>query len=157
VFLSKVFGLYSISEFARCFDLSISTLRYYEEQGLVAPATRIGRVRYYDHAALCSLAYALLWHRDASLSLSDTRELMQPRPSAERNQLITRQIDDIAERIRLLEGAQSTLKHLLDCPSDDPATCPHTGKQLRDNVNAALARSPVRGQDVGSNKVTGPA
>lgn len=139
--VGKTDELYSITRVARSFGLTIPTLRYYEEQGLVTPAARIGRVRYYDHAGLCTLAYALLWHRDASLSLDDTRELMQPRPSGERNQLITRQLDSIAERIRLLEGARATLEHLLQCPSDDPGHCLHTGKQLQDTVDTALRRS----------------
>lgn len=136
--MSETDELYSITEVARSFNLSIPTLRYYEEQGLIAPSARIGRVRHFDRAALCTLAYALLWHQGGGLSLDTTRELMQPSRSTERNQLITRQLDRIEEKIRLLEGAKATLQHLLQCPSDDPGTCPHTGEQLRKTVAAAL-------------------
>lgn len=124
---------------ARGFGLTVATLRYYEEQGLVAPVARIGRVRYYDRAALHVLAYALLWHRDATLSLSDTREIMHTHASGERHERITQQICTLDKKIRGLQDARAALEHLLDCPADNPMTCPYTGEQLRRTVDRVIA------------------
>jgi DNA-binding transcriptional MerR regulator len=138
--MQKRADLHSISEVARRFGVSVATLRFYEDERLVTPSERVSRVRHYDREALCTLAYALLWHRDAQLSLHDTRELMRARTSRDRHALIGRQLDSIAERIARLENAQATLEHLLDCPSDNPMTCPRTGATLHSIVDEALGR-----------------
>ncbi|MFH9754892.1 MerR family transcriptional regulator [Streptomyces griseus] len=52
--------LYSISEVAEAFGLTVATLRFYEERGLVRHSERRGRVRYYRRADLAQLAYAQL-------------------------------------------------------------------------------------------------
>ncbi|MGO2660766.1 MerR family transcriptional regulator [Mycetocola reblochoni] len=134
-------GLHSITEVAEAFGLSVATLRFYEERGLISATTRIGRVRHYDRDALRTLAYALLWHRDAGLGVTDTRRVMRMDHSSERHALIAEQLTGIERRIAGLQDAARTLEHLRECPADDPTDCPHTGARLRTIVDAALPPS----------------
>ncbi|GAA2466225.1 helix-turn-helix domain-containing protein [Actinocorallia cavernae] len=131
--------LYSITEAARAFGVSVPTLRYYEECGLIRPTARRGRVRQYDRAALERLAYAQLWHDDGMMPLADTAAVMTSRAAPERHALITARHDAMRERIDRLSRAAAVLRHMLQCPADHPLDCPVTGAYIRSRVDAALA------------------
>ncbi|GIG62623.1 MerR family transcriptional regulator [Longispora fulva] len=131
--------LFSISEVAKAFGLSVPALRYYEERGLTGPAVRRGRVRYYDHAGLQRLAYAQLWHNDGLMPLADTAAVMDSEHVADRRALITEQRERMLARIARLTRAAAVLEHLLACPDDRPLDCPVTGAYIRARVDAALA------------------
>jgi len=131
--------LYSISEVARAFGVSVPTLRYYEECGLLQPTARRGRVRQYDRAALEQLAYAQLWHHDGMMPLADTAAVMTSEHAPGRHALITAQHDAMQERIDRLARAAAMLRHMLQCPADHPLSCPVTGAYIRSRVDAALA------------------
>ncbi|MFJ1781434.1 helix-turn-helix domain-containing protein [Streptomyces anulatus] len=68
--------LYSISEVAEAFGLTVATLRFYEERGLVQHSERRARVRHYRLADLARLAYAQLWHEDGLLTLAETSAIV---------------------------------------------------------------------------------
>ncbi|MFJ3670453.1 MerR family transcriptional regulator [Streptomyces sp. NPDC090106] len=130
--------LHSISEVARAFGLSVPTLRYYEECGLLRPVARRGRVRQYDRAALERLAYAQLWHHDGLMPLADTAAVLTTAHAPERHALIAAQHDAMRQRIEKLDRAAAVLRHLLRCPADHPLDCPVTGAYIRARVDAAL-------------------
>lgn len=138
--MDRDYPLYSISEVARRFGISVPTIRYYEQKGLVNPTTRIARVRYYDFDALCLLAYALLWHRDAGMSIAATQEIVKAGESSERHQLILKKISELDTQIENMEDARSMLLHLLNCSSRDPLSCPHTGVMLARQVSTLMDR-----------------
>ncbi|TWV53707.1 MerR family transcriptional regulator [Streptomyces misionensis] len=131
--------LYSISEVARVFGVSVPTLRYYEERGLIQPTARRGRVRQYDRGALERLAYAQLWHGDGMMSLADTAAIMTSEHAPERHALISARHDAVQDRIDRLSRAAAILRHMLRCPADHPLSCPVTGAYIRSRVDAALA------------------
>ena len=135
--------LYSISEVARAFGVSVPTLRYYEECGLIQPVARRGRVRQYDRAALERLAYAQLWHHDGMMTLADTATVMTSEHVQERHALIATQHAAMQERIDRLTRAAAVLRHMLDCPSDHPLSCPVTGAYIHARVDATLAGEEV--------------
>lgn len=129
---------YSISQVAKSFGLTVPTVRYYEEEGLIDATSRRARVRYYNRAQLVRLAYALMWHRDAGMTIEETRAIMRTARTVERRELIRDHAAAINDRVAQLEGARAVLEHLLACPADDPTTCPHTGATLNLTVDAAL-------------------
>ncbi|MFI9269686.1 MerR family transcriptional regulator [Kitasatospora sp. NPDC052896] len=137
--------LYSISEVARAFGVSVPTLRYYEECGLIRPAARRGRVRQYDRTALERLAYAQLWHHDGMMTLADTAAVMTSEHAPERHALIAAQHAAMQERIDRLTRAAAVLRHMLDCPADHPLSCPVTGAYIRSRVDATLAGEDFEG------------
>ncbi|MEV7910825.1 MerR family transcriptional regulator [Streptomyces griseus] len=134
--------LYSISEVAEAFGLTVATLRFYEERGLVRHSERRGRVRYYRRADLARLAYAQLWHEDGLLTLAETSAIVDSDRLGDRLALIAGQRDALRERIGRLERAVGVLTHMLDCRTDRALECPMTGTYIRGRVDAALDGTP---------------
>ena len=132
--------LFSISEAAAAFQLPVSTLRYYDDVGLVRAPVRRSRVRYYDRESLTRLAYVLLWRFDGMLSVEDTTVIVGSRDREDRNRLIVQCRYQIAQRISRLNDALQTLEHMMQCPQDDPVTCEIGSIRLRRQVDEAISR-----------------
>jgi DNA-binding transcriptional MerR regulator len=133
-------GPYSIGEAAEAFQVPVSTLRYYDDIGLVTASVRRSRVRYYDRVALARLAYVLLWRFDGMLSVEYTTEIVASASGQQRNQLIERWRAELDDRITRLGRARETLDHMLNCSEDDPISCVVGGARIRGQVDAALDR-----------------
>ncbi|MFB7134438.1 MerR family transcriptional regulator [Streptomyces sp. NPDC056237] len=134
--------LYSISEVADAFGLTVPALRFYEERGLVRHSVRRGRVRYYTREDLARLAYAQLWHDDGMLTLAETSAIVDSEKVEDRLGLITTQRDAMRRRIEKLDRAVAVLNHMLGCRTDDALACPMTGDYIRGRVDAALSGTP---------------
>ncbi|GGV89540.1 hypothetical protein GCM10015535_43500 [Streptomyces gelaticus] len=134
--------LYSISEVAEAFGISVAALRFYEERGLVRHRERRGRVRHYTREDLAALAYAQLWHEDGLLTLAETSAIVDSEHVADRLALISSQRDAMLDRIAKLERAVAVLTHMLGCRTDKPLDCPMTGTYIRGRVDAALDGTP---------------
>jgi MerR family mercuric resistance operon transcriptional regulator len=130
----------TIGELARRAGVKISTLRFYERQGLLAPARRthggyrefdeydVARVRYLKRGQQLGFTLAEL---GAMSSLSDGRVVL----TGEVADLGRRKLVDIQERIDDLVRVQSALSELLAAQCIEPDTeCP---------IIAALAESPA--------------
>nr|WP_197980051.1 MerR family DNA-binding transcriptional regulator [Pseudomonas coleopterorum] len=88
--------LYSISEISQLLDVTPRTLRFYEEQGMVAP-TRRGQERVYSGRDLVAMKLILRGKR-IGFSLAECKELIDMYdPSGNRKQL-DRFLEKIAER-----------------------------------------------------------
>jgi len=88
--------LYSISEISQLLDVTPRTLRFYEEQGMVAP-TRRGQERVYSARDLVAMKLILRGKR-IGFSLAECKELIDMYdPSGNRKQL-DRFLEKIAER-----------------------------------------------------------
>ena len=133
---------FSISQVARGFDLPVSTLRYYDDIGLLPAAGRKGSVRYYGRTELRRLALIERLHRGGLVSLADTAQLIADSPAAAHasgREVLTASIDALKARIRDLESARSLLEHLLTCPTTDPVReCTHLRAELEQAVDDAL-------------------
>ncbi|MFF9508081.1 MerR family transcriptional regulator [Streptomyces sp. NPDC014724] len=134
--------LYSISEVADAFGLTVPALRFYEERGLVRHSVRRGRVRYYTREDLARLAYAQLWHDDGMLTLAETSAIVDSEKVEDRLGLITAQREAMRRRIEKLDRAVAVLNHMLGCRTDDALACPMTGDYIRGRVDAALSGTP---------------
>ncbi|WP_308203007.1 MerR family transcriptional regulator [Lactobacillus sp. ESL0791] len=64
---------YSIKEFSNKFSLTPSTLRYYEEQGLIKPHRSINKQRYYDEDDANWLQF-LLHFKNIGMSIADLKK-----------------------------------------------------------------------------------
>ncbi|MEV5260087.1 MerR family transcriptional regulator [Streptomyces anulatus] len=134
--------LYSISEVAEAFGLTVATLRFYEERGLVQHSERRARVRHYRRADLARLAYAQLWHEDGLLTLAETSAIVDSDRLGDRLALIATQREALRARIGKMERAVGVLTHMLDCRTDRALECPMTGAYVRGRVDAALDGTP---------------
>ena len=121
-------GLYQIGEVAERLELSLRTVRYYEEVGLVTPAERSpGGFRLYDDDAIERLEL-IKQMKPLEFSLEETRELLELRrrlgepglAAAERTELVERlamftaaaeeRCDRLAEHLARAEAFAETLR-----------------------------------------------
>jgi len=135
---------YSITELAREFDVTPRAIRFYEDQGLLAPAREgaNGRVRVYNQRDRTRLKLTLRGKR-LGLTLSEIRELVDMYESpkdttpqmnrfltvlARHRQALEQQRDDITIALAEIAGHEAHCARLLE-QSDRPLTktAPHTG------------------------------
>jgi DNA-binding transcriptional MerR regulator len=133
-------GLLTIGELARRAGVTASTLRYYEELGLLpAPARISGQRRYPGSAA--RLVAALLLYSDAGFTLAEQKALMASRASAsgEWRRLAQRKLAELDEQIAKALAAREAIRHGLRCPHQDITQCPN----FNAGITARLAGQPL--------------
>ncbi|MET7473762.1 helix-turn-helix domain-containing protein [Streptomyces sp. NPDC005648] len=130
-----------IAEVARRAGVPASTLRFYEEKGLVTPVGRRGLRRQYDPAVLERLALIALT-RAAGFSLDEIALMFAPdgRPRIDRETL-TAKADELDRRITELGVLRDSLRHAAACPAPSHMECPTFRRLLK---AAASGGVPVR-------------
>lgn len=125
-----------ISEVARRTGFPASTLRFYEEKGLVATIGRRGARRLYDASVLERLALISLG-RAAGFTLDEIAGMVgadgRPgldRPNLDRRALAAR-ADTIDLQIRRLKAVRDGLRHAAECPAPSHAECPTFQRLVR--------------------------
>jgi DNA-binding transcriptional MerR regulator len=120
-----------ISEVARRSGVPASTLRFYEEKGLIASTGRQGLRRLFAPAVLDQLALIAL-ARSAGFALDDIRAMFAAdgRPKLDRRMLADK-ADDIDRTIRRLKAVSASLRHAAVCPAPSHAECPTFQRLLR--------------------------
>jgi MerR family copper efflux transcriptional regulator len=126
-------GMKSIGEVAARFGLPTHVLRYWEAEGLLAPA-RVGARRRYGDGDLRRVA-AILVAKEAGFELADIRTMLAARSAADRAVMAARQRDRLRARIARAQAALELLEG--DCPHDDIMMCSH----FRDLLDRQLDRS----------------
>lgn len=116
--------------------LPASTLRYYEERGLIQPVGRNGLRRIYDMTVMQRLALIALG-RTAGFSLQEIAGMFdaQGKLSVDRPQLL-RKADDLDRHIMRLQALRDGLRHVARCRQPHHLQCP-TFKRL---MNVAAHR-----------------
>ncbi|WP_084963554.1 MerR family transcriptional regulator [Thermoactinospora rubra] len=112
-----------IGEAARRLGLAPSTLRYYDERGLVRPAGRVGGRRVYGRQELRRLAFLQIAQR-LGIPLQAAGEVLDA-PGERWRKGLEEQIAALDELIARARGARDFLVHARDCPAEHPAReCP---------------------------------
>ncbi|PWI13194.1 MerR family transcriptional regulator [Streptomyces sp. Act143] len=113
-----------IGEVARRAGVPASTLRYYEEKGLITPVGRRGLRRQYDPGVLERLALIALG-RTAGFSLDEIARVFAPdgRPDIDRGMLAAK-AEELEERMRELAVLRDSLRHAAACPAPSHMECP---------------------------------
>ncbi len=109
----------TIGEVARRAGLRPSTLRYYEEVGVLPPAVRVSGQRRYDVAVMARLAVVRL-AQELGFSIAEIRALVAGFddagvPSQRWQELATRKLDEIDALIVQAEQMKRLLQESLDC------------------------------------------
>jgi MerR family transcriptional regulator, copper efflux regulator len=117
----------SIGETAAQLGVAVSTLRYWDERGLVTPAARRHGRRVYDEDEVHRLWVAKLLQDTGLLSLDEITTVVHgPQNGADWRAAVHARVATIHEQRERLARAEEFLTHFLRCPSDDPvAHCPH--------------------------------
>ncbi|WP_395320630.1 helix-turn-helix domain-containing protein [Variovorax sp. UC74_104] len=113
-----------IAEVARRSGLPASTLRYYDEKGLIASTGRLGLRRTFDDGVLERLALIALG-RAAGFSLDEIARMFGPngQPRIDRLMLGAK-ADELDRTIRNLSAMRDGLRHAAVCRAPSHMECP---------------------------------
>ncbi|RKP49364.1 helix-turn-helix domain-containing protein [Trinickia fusca] len=137
-----------IAEVAQRSGVPASTLRFYEEKGLIASSGRRGLRRLFDAGVLDRLALIALG-RTAGFSLDEIALVFAPdgQPHIDRQRLAAK-ADELDKTIRELSAVRDGLRHAAVCSAPSHMECPKFRRILRAAASGALGarrkRAPQR-------------
>jgi len=133
-----------IGEVAQRSGVPASTLRYYEERGLIATTGRRGLRRLFDPGVFERLALIALG-RASGFSLDEIARMFSPdgRPRIDR-QLLAAKADELDAKIRELSAMREGLRHAAACKAPSHMECPTFRRLLSAAASGAFARGRAR-------------
>jgi DNA-binding transcriptional MerR regulator len=140
-----------IAEVAKRSGVPASTLRYYEEKGLIASSGRSGLRRRFAPGVLDQLALIALGQA-AGFSLDEIASMFSPdrRPSISRPMLVAK-ADELDATIVRLRAISRGLRHAAACRASSHAECPTFQRLLKEAASGTLDRRPAQ-RSVGSRR-----
>ncbi len=132
-------GELDIAEVARRSGLPASTLRFYEEKGLIASTGRRGLRRMFDANVLERLGLIALG-RAAGFSLDEIARMFAPDggPQIDRTMLAAK-AGELDATIRKLTAMRDGLRHAAACTAPSHMECPSFRRLLRAATAGAIA------------------
>jgi len=119
--------------------LPASTLRFYEEKGLIKSVGRNGLRRIFDANVLDQLAIIALG-RSAGFSLDEIADMFTDKvPKIDRKQLLSK-AEQLDKTIKQLVAMRDGLRHAADCPAPSHIECPKFQRLLRAANNQQIKR-----------------
>lgn len=111
-----------IAEVAKASGLPSSTLRFYEEKGLIHSSRGNGSRRQYDGNILERLALISLG-RNAGFSLDEIMEMFTPAEPEINRALLTAKADELDSKIKELTTMRDGLRHVAACRASSHFEC----------------------------------
>lgn len=129
-----------ITEVVRRSGLPASTLRFYEEKGLIASIGRQGLHRVFDHGVLERLALIALG-RASGFSLDEIALMFtrDGRPRIDREMLAAK-AEELDRTIRKLADMRDGLRHAAACRAVSHMECPTFRRILRAAASGAIGQ-----------------
>ena len=129
---------------ARQFGLNSSALRYYEERGLLEPASRHGGRRWYGPHEIRRLAIILFWQRGAMMSLDEVAEILdQSAPGGQWQSTVNQHLADLRAQIERLQRVEAYVSQALECEHHECLDeCPDYEHLVWDTVGALTGVQP---------------
>ena len=133
-----------ISEVAKRSGLPASTLRYYEEKGLIASVGRQGLRRLFAPEVLEQLSLISLGQA-AGFSLAEISQMFSAdkKPNIDRK-MLGNKADQINAMIKRLRAMSNSLRHAANCPAPNHMECPSFQRLLKAASNGTLGSLPNR-------------
>jgi DNA-binding transcriptional MerR regulator len=127
-----------ITEVVRRSGVPASTLRFYEEKGLITSIGRRGLRRLFDPGVLERLALIALG-RAAGFSLDEIALMFAPdgRPRINR-QMLAAKAEEMDRTVRKLSAMRDGLRHAAACPAPSHMECPTFRRFLDAAASGAL-------------------
>ncbi|RKT20777.1 DNA-binding transcriptional MerR regulator [Paraburkholderia sp. RAU2J] len=140
-----------IAEVAQQSGVPASTLRFYEEKGLIASTGRRGLRRLFDSGVLERLALIALG-RAAGFSLDEIALMFAPEgPPRIDRQMLAAKAAELDSTIRRLSAMRDGLRHAAACPASSHMECPTFRRILRAAGSGAIGvqrkKAPKRGRN----------
>jgi len=133
-----------IAEVARRSGVPASTLRFYEERGLIASIGRQGLRRRFAPEVLDQLSLIALG-RASGFTLDEIGTMFAPdgRAAIDRR-MLSAKADDIDRSIKRLAAMSKGLRHAAECRARSHLECPTFQRLLRAAAAGALPPAPIR-------------
>jgi DNA-binding transcriptional MerR regulator len=127
-----------ITEVAQRAGVPASTLRFYEEKGLIASVGRRGLRRLFGPAVVERLALISVG-RASGFSLDEIARMFAPdgRPRIDR-QMLAAKAAELDKTIRELSAMRDGLRHAVDCRAPSHMECPTFRRILRAAATGAI-------------------
>ncbi|MQY25027.1 helix-turn-helix domain-containing protein [Nocardia aurantia] len=136
-------GPLDIAEVARRTGVPASTLRFYEQKGLIASIGRRGQRRLFETAVLQRLALIAIG-RGGGFSLDEIRRLLEPAGTAVIDRdMLRAKAEELDRTIGTLVTMRDELRHAADCPAATHLECPTFQRVLREVMTGATDASTV--------------
>jgi DNA-binding transcriptional MerR regulator len=119
-----------ISEVAKATGLPASTLRFYEEKGLIQSIGRFGLRRLFSANVIERLALIALG-RNAGFSLDEIGEMFTPEGPDINRALLLAKADELDRKIKELTAMRDGLRHAAVCNAPNHFECPKFLRLLR--------------------------
>jgi len=132
-----------ISKVSRRSGLPASTLRYYEEKGLIRSIGRTGLKRVFDESVIQRLTLIALG-REAGFALDEIAAMLSAgtQPAIDRTQLHAK-ADELDRSIKRLSAIRDSLRHAASCPAENHLQCPKF-QQLMSLAARTTARAKAK-------------
>ncbi len=126
-----------IAEVAKLSGVPASTLRYYEEKGLIASHSRRGLRRVFDPGVLTHLSLIALG-RAAGFALDDIARTFRPDGTISISRsILSAKADEIDRTITHLAALRDGLRHAAECPAPNHMECPTFQRLMKMAANRA--------------------
>lgn len=144
-----------IGEVARQSGVPASTLRFYEDKGLIASIGRQGLRRQFEAGVLERLALIAVG-RAAGFSLDEIALMFAPdgRPQIDRR-LLAAKAEELDRTIRKLSAMRDGLRHAAACPAPSHMECPTFRRIVRAAAAGAIGPRRPRGARVNPGRRSG--
>lgn len=119
-----------IGEVAKRSGLPVSTLRFYEEKGLIDSVGRTGLRRNFDANVVERLALITLG-RTAGFSLEEIAAMFTPHAARIDRDLLLAKADDLDRTVKQLMAIRDGLRHAADCTAPSHLECPTFQRLIR--------------------------
>ncbi|MGB1237903.1 MAG: helix-turn-helix domain-containing protein [Pseudomonadales bacterium] len=119
-----------IGAVAKHTGLAPSTLRYYEQLGLIKPNGRKGLRRLYANTVIQQLAMINL-ARSAGFKLQEIKPLLGDHYSDVDRQMLSTKADQLDRQIKSLSQMRDGLRHAAQCSASSHLACPTFQRLLK--------------------------
>ena len=135
-----------ITEVAKRSGVPASTLRFYEEKGLIVSTGRQGLRRLFNPSVLERLALIAVG-REAGFSLDEIARMFTPdgRPNIDRR-LLAAKAEELDRTIRKLSAMRDGLRHAAACTAPNHMECPKFRRILGAAASGAIGARRKKGQ-----------
>ncbi|MFE1594914.1 MerR family transcriptional regulator [Nocardia sp. NPDC058705] len=112
----------SIGELSDRTGVPASTLRYYDDLGLVLPAARVAGQRRYTISSVTDIGL-IVYFRDVGFTLAEIKHFVSGARQS-RRELVDRKLKELVAQQHRIQVALDALEHGRVCPADDQMKCP---------------------------------
>jgi len=142
-----------ITEVAQRSGFAASTLRFYEEKGLIASIGRRGLRRLFAPGVLERLAFIALG-RFAGFSLEEIALMFAPdgRLRIDR-QMLTAKVEELDRTIGKLSAMRDNLRHAAACPAPNHMECPNFRRHLQSAAGRRVTDTKRRSKRHGPDRL----